>query len=144
MLTAIQENTFGVTNSVKFRINKEKLYTNTDGFTWKDNSEFEFNGMLYDIIKTEVEGDYAILYCLNDITEQEIVKSFNDEVNALAGGKLNNSTYKTSLLNIISQALCINPFEIKQPDDKQQYLSNNTARIIPLPADIPTPPPKTT
>ncbi len=145
MSIAIQKGDYGANNSVKFRIHKEKLYINSDGFTWKDNSEFEYGGMLYDIIriKEEDDGSFAVLYCLNDTAEQKIVKSFNDEVNALAGGKLNNSKYKTSLLNLISQALCLTPFLFNQPDGKQEYSSNNNTNVIPFRADIPTPPPKT-
>lgn len=143
MAIAIQKGDYGLNNYVKFRIHKEKLFTNSDGFTWKDNFEFEYNGMLFDIIRTEEHGSFAVLYCINDTTEQKIVQSFNDEVSALACEKLNKSIYKTSLLNLISQALCVNPFYFNQPDDKQKYLLKSNMHIISFPAIIPTPPPKT-
>lgn len=38
----------------------------------KSESEFEFNGNMYDLIKTKTEGRFLILYCLNDTKENNL------------------------------------------------------------------------
>ena len=98
--------------------------------------------MLYDIIKIEEKKNNVILFCLNDLAESRIVKCFNDEVNDLASGKINNSKYKTSLINLISHALCLSPYNLNYPENKQEFSSEAFLNILHLNIDIVLPPPK--
>jgi hypothetical protein len=127
---------------VEFRLNKQELYSNVKGFVWKDNKEFEYKGTLYDIINIETNNHQVIIYCLNDIAESKIMKNFSQDINDLAAGKLNNSKYKTSLVNLISQALFIFPYHLTRSADQQKYLNHTPINILTVILDYPVPPPK--
>jgi hypothetical protein len=142
MLMSIREGDFTIDKMVKFRIGKNEFRTNGNGFIWKDANEFEYNRMLYDVVKIVKEKEVFILYCLNDITEEKIVKTFNDEVNDLATGKISHSKYKTSLINLITQAVCFNPFQLTRPAVHRKYFSDNFMNPPAIVAEIPLPPPK--
>jgi hypothetical protein len=54
------------------RIEKNKL----NQLIRKNENEFEYNGNMYDLIKTKSEGDFLIIYCLNDIKEKSLNNMF--------------------------------------------------------------------
>jgi hypothetical protein len=142
MLASIRKGDIGAENTIKFRMDGGKLYKNVNGFNWKDAREFEYGGMMYDIIKIlRDEGD-VVLLCINDKTEERIIKAFNDEVNDLAAGRLNHSKYKTSLINLISQAVCANPFQLACPPVLSAHNPHNFLNPAAIIAEIPLPPPK--
>ncbi len=142
MLSSIREGKYKIDQVVKLKLGKDKLYVNTDRITWKGENEFEYNGMLYDIIKIETDHNDVNLYCLSDLTEARIVRIFYYEVNDLASGKMNSSKYKTSLQNLISQALCLSPYKLIYPEDIQEYSSETFLHIPYSNIDIVSPPPK--
>ncbi len=127
---------------VKFRLDKKELYSNVNGIVWKDKKEFEYNGALYDIISIESDSNEVIIYCLNDVAESKIVKNFSQDINDLAAGKLNNSKYKTSLVNLISQALFIFPFHFNRSADQQKYFNRYRLSLLTVILENPVPPPK--
>ncbi len=143
MFRSLREENYSSDEIVKFRVNSGLLYRNGAGFLWKDSREFEYKGQMYDIIKMVNDNDEVIIYCLNDISEAKIITAFNDELNDLANGKLNNSKYRTSLLNLISQALCLKPFLPKGPEGRQKFISEFHLNIFNYITDIPSPPPRT-
>ena len=126
----------------KFRIRKEDLNKTINGFIWSDENEFEYRGRLYDILSIEESDDYFILSVLNDRAEEKIVKSFNDEITQLASGKLNDSRVKTSIVNLISQALVNNVFCLKISFYQYNYFSASAEKILLNDIKIPVPPPK--
>ncbi len=144
MLMSIREGDFTIDKMVRFRISKNEFRTNGNGFIWKEANEFEYNRMLYDIVKVVQDKDGIILYCLNDITEEKIVKTFNDEVNDLAAGKINHSKYKTSLINLITQAVCFNPFQLTRPTVQRKYFSDTFMNPPAIVVEILLPPPRLT
>jgi hypothetical protein len=127
---------------VEFRLNKQELYSNVKRLVWKDKKEFEYNGTLYDIINIETNNNEVIIYCLNDVAESQIVKNFSQDINDLASGKLNNSKFKTSLVNLISQALFIFPFHLNKSADQQKYSNRFPVNILTVILENPVPPPK--
>ncbi len=143
MFRSLQEGNYSSDDIVKFRLRGELLYRNGGGFLWKDAHEFEYNGQMYDIVKTVNNDGEIILYCLNDVSEAKVVAAFNNELNDLANGKLNNPKYRTSLLNLISQALCFKPFRLSGPEGKQKFSSDLRINIPNYITEIPSPPPKT-
>lgn len=127
---------------VIFRLNKQELYSNVRGFVWKDKKEFEYNGTLYDIINIENNNNEVIIYSLNDVAESKIVQNFSQDINDLAAGRLNNSKYKTSLANLISQALFIFPFRLSRSADQQKYLNHFPVNLLTGFLEYPVPPPR--
>lgn len=138
----IRSGSYEMNKVVKFRLDKQELYSNVRGFVWKDNKEFEYNGTLYDVINIESNYNEVIIYCLNDVAESKIMQNFSQDINDLASGKLNNTKYKTSLVNLISQALFIFPFHLTRSADQQKYLNHIPVNILTVILDYPAPPPK--
>ncbi len=142
MLVSIKTGNYKIREVVQFIINKEQYNKNINGFIWKDRNEFEYKEELYDIINISAKNDSLVLSCLNDFTEEQIVKTFNNEVNSLASGKINNSKIKTSLINLISQALLKNTFEFPRTSDEQKFYITSDDNTLLNEREIPTPPPK--
>lgn len=144
MLDSIRNGDIAAGNTIEFRIGRGELYKNVKGFIWKDTREFEYGGMMYDIIKMAGDKGEVVLLCINDKTEERIIKAFNDEVKDLASGRLNNSKYKTSLINLISQAVWTNPFQLALPPAMCKYNPYNFLNLTAIITEIPLPPPKHT
>lgn len=142
ILCSIKDGKYKIRDIAQFRIDRTDIYRNINGFIWNDKNEFEYKGELYDIINLSAENNSLILFCINDITEEQIVKTFNNEINGLARGDLNNSKVKTSLLNLISQALIKNPADINQYYNYQPFNLIADENIILAYREIPSPPPK--
>jgi hypothetical protein len=142
MRRSILEGDYTADEVVKFRLVNELIYCDADGYSWKDTHEFEYKGVMYDIIRMVKDNDHVILYCLNDISEAKIKAAFHNELNDVANGRLNNSRYSTSLLNIISQALCLNSFALKSPEKQRKFTPECRQSISPFIKQIPSPPPK--
>ncbi len=143
MQRSLRQGNYTADEVVKFKLSSNRLYRNGSGYLWKDSHEFEYHGIMYDIIKLVKYDDEVILYCLNDVSEAKIKAAFDNEVNDLANGKLNNSRYRTSLLNLISQAMCLNPFRLKCPAELQKFTAEFRLNIPHFIAEIPSPPPRT-
>ncbi len=142
ILSNIKEGNFISDKIEKFRIKKDCFNKTINGFIWSDENEFEYRGRLYDILSIEESDDCFILSVLNDIAEEKIVKSFNDEINQLASGNLNDSRVKTSIVNLISQALVNNVFSLEISFYQCSYFSASAGKILFNDIKIPVPPPK--
>jgi hypothetical protein len=142
ILNGIRKGEYNLSEAARFIISKKNLNKNINGFVWENEHEFEYEGRLYDIINISYNDDTALLNCINDITEEKLVKSFNDEVNQLASGKLDNSKIKTSLINLISQALLRNSSGFSPLEDVRKMSDNFVEKILLCDIKIPTPPPK--
>ena len=144
ILSSIREGEYNVNEVARFVLSKKDLNKNVNGYVWENAHEFKYRGRLYDIINISYKNDTAYLNCVNDITEEKLVKSFNDEVNQLASGKLNSSKIKTSLINLISQALLKNSSGLSLWQDNRRFPDNFVENILLSESKIPTPPPRLT
>lgn len=142
VLGSIRRGEYRISEVTRFTINKKDLKQNINGFVWENDKEFEYQGKLYDIIDISYKNKILILNCINDTTEEKLVKSFNDEVNQLASGKLNSSKIKTSLINLISQALLKNSSGFSLWQDSRRFPDNFVEKILLCESKIPTPPPE--
>ena len=61
---------------------------------WENSKEFEYKGIMYDVISTKIEGDSIIYYCYRDIKETINKQKFIDLISFLSG----NSNQKTIVL----------------------------------------------
>ncbi len=143
MMRSLREGTYDPDEVVKFKLSSDRLYRNGGGFLWKDSREFEYDGVMYDIIKLVNYDDQVTIYCLNDVGEAKIKTACDSELNDLVNGRLNNSKYRTGLLNLIFQALCLNPFLLKCPAELQIFTAELRLNILHYIAETPSPPPRT-
>ena len=142
VFNSINNGDYSPSELICFRIKKDLLYKDKNGFIWNDKKEFEYNGRMYDVIRINENGKDYVLCCLNDLTEEKIIKSFAGEINRLVTDDPKDSKSKTSLFNLISQALLYNKFEIL-PFLKEQKLNQAVSEtIIKFYIEIPSPPPK--
>ena len=142
MLNTIRLGNFSVKDIIEFRINKNDYLVNNNGIIWEDENEFEHLGNMYDVIRSKDSCGIKVLYCLKDNAEELIVKNFNDEINSLARGDLSKPGIKTSLLNIITQALIKNSFQFNSGYKQQTIVTCFAFRILLTDRDIPSPPPR--
>lgn len=75
-----------------------------DKINWKEENEFELNGLMYDVVKREDKGNYVILYCFNDEKEANLLKNFKKHFDE-ERNKKSNSASKTNLTNISFTAI---------------------------------------
>lgn len=110
---------------------------------WEHDDEFEYNGKMYDVVKSEIIGDSAHFWCLMDTKETKL----NQILHKLIAGHYHDNPVnkeKNKLLDNFSKALFfsdllfyrhyLNPSELFISEHPVIYISNN---IIPL-----TPPPE--
>jgi hypothetical protein len=144
MLFSISEGTYKSEEVIKFKIPRGQYHNNKNGFLWKTSKEFQYSNRLYDIITVSKEKDSLVLICINDKAEEKILKSFHNELNGLARGDINNSRVKTSLLNLVSQALTKNSFDLLVKPFEQKLFSFSAENILLSEIEIPSPPPRLT
>jgi hypothetical protein len=142
IFSSIKDDNYLPSEIICFNINKDLLYEDINGFIWNDKKEFEYNGRMYDVIRVSESSNESVLYCLIDQAEERILKSFAGDFNRLVTDNPKDSKTKTSLFNLISQALFYNQFEFS-PSLKEQRLNQTVSQTITkFYIEIPSPPPK--
>ena len=43
---------------------------------WKEENEFEYKGMMYDVERVEIKSNCVIVYCLRDVTEEMLISNY--------------------------------------------------------------------
>lgn len=75
---------------------KEKLTS----LNWHHDSEFEWNGEMYDVVETQVNGDTTFYLCWWDHKETELNKKLNELVADALGNSSKNRQNKNKLLEL--------------------------------------------
>jgi hypothetical protein len=117
---------------------------NADSLEWFDETEFKYNGQLYDVVRTKITDDHqTIYYCISDTKETDLFASKADLINKIINSKKNCKQPVNNLFNLFSQ-LNLQPVEICF----QPYLRHaGIERAAHIPYDSPyllisSPPPK--
>ncbi len=42
----------------------------------KKNKEFEYKGLMYDVVKTKIKNNYYYYYCINDVEEKNLITNY--------------------------------------------------------------------
>jgi hypothetical protein len=105
-----------------------------------EEDEMELNDRMYDIARTEIQGDTIIVYCLHDENEDNLLVLLDSILNNAAKDKKSVPSSLLSFVNLISVPVEIdNHFiEIVKEDHQTIYLfsqSNSVKQIL-------APPPK--
>jgi hypothetical protein len=142
IFTSISKSGYAPSEIDYFTIRKDVLYIDGNGFMWNDKKEFEYNGRMYDVIRTVENDTDCVLYCLNDLAEEKLLKSFAGEFNRLVTDDPKDVRVRTILSNLISQALINTEFEVLPSINGQKYNQPGSKSIIRPYIEIPSPPPK--
>ncbi|MDP4116940.1 MAG: hypothetical protein Q8903_12440 [Bacteroidota bacterium] len=108
-------------------------------FTEED--EFEYDGKMFDIVKSEFKNGKHSIYCLNDEKEEQLVKAFQrDNDNHKAKTPSQNSLRIIS--SIISTGLVKSAFSIHKHNYVANILNFKKDTYTSYYTKIPSPPPK--
>lgn len=125
------------TDLIHFRIDKQNLYEDKDGFVWEDRNEFRKDDKLFDvveIVKDTGNDEYLFVYAINDKQEENLLKSFSSIIDELVTENTSNPKIRTIIFNLITQALPKNDFVLIAVN--QAYITHDSLTIIPNSIDI--------
>jgi hypothetical protein len=129
-----------------FRIHKNNLYQDKDGFVWDDRKEFRKDDKLFDVVevvKDPGNDDYLFVYAINDKQEENLLKSFSSIIDELVTENTSNPKIRIIIFNLITQALPKN--DLKLIPVNPAFVTQEYFTIIPnsIYTDPLFPPPKT-
>lgn len=104
MFSYIKHNYVKSDDVTRIRIKRKDLYNNTSNIVWDGEEELRYNDKLYDIIKIENSNEDIVLFAVNDIQEENLLKSFSEILDEIISEKSNNPRIRTIIFNFISQA----------------------------------------
>lgn len=129
-----------------FKIKKTDLHNNNSGsIQWKNEDEFLFNEHMYDVVLIrDDQGNpgYSIIYAVNDIKEDKLLKSFSKLLDDLINGNTTNPKLRTILNNLISCALVDAVFNFNSYYHNYVILKSNSIKILSFFIKPVSPPPK--
>jgi len=108
-----------------------------------EDDEFIFNGEMFDIIRSEKNGDNIIVYCINDKKEEQLI-SFVKENYSSCNDRQNPLKERTLQIikNIIKDALQCDSFKNNESTVQNTLCFMNNYSVIKTFIQIPSPPPK--
>jgi hypothetical protein len=109
---------------------------------WRDEKEFELEGNLYDVARTETTDNEVFVYCLHDENEEMLVSNYENlyRCNSVNDKILSGS--QTSTLNIQLLAIQNDLFLLKRMTDVVLFSENYFNNYHSIYLQFPTPPPK--
>jgi hypothetical protein len=113
------------------------------GVKWIEKHEFRYKGNMYDIVRSKIEGENIIFYCINDHKEEVLFANLNSQINKELSA--NNSKAKTlQLLKKINFQYVYNSFKVNISDYYSQltsyiYFEVNYKKVF---KEVITPPPQ--
>jgi len=91
-------------------ISDTEIQSKNSPFKWMEEDEFRYHGKMYDIIKSEKQGNNNIFYCVNDKNEELLLSRFE---NYLKHHEDTNTPYQQKshriLVQIIKEAIPEHP-----------------------------------
>lgn len=86
------------------------LSANQQNIVWEENGkEFAYNGMMYDVVKTENKKGETYLYCISDVKEKELVDNYNEITKQNASGKKEKINTDNSVNLFVYQTIAKSP-----------------------------------
>ena len=79
--------------------------------TWQDETEFEYHGILYDVVRQKKLDDGSIVYyCLQDAKETDLFTSLADLLDKAVNSRKNCKTPVNNFFSLFTQ-ICLPPVE---------------------------------
>jgi hypothetical protein len=127
---------------IVFKVSKHNMLYNSLPINWKEENEFEYNGKMFDIVKTETMHDTIIYHCVNDDKEGKLIKEFKKFVTEHGNKKTHHSKTNNSLVSVIIPGFIKNKYLLKL-DVSFFYLNiQSSFGYKSFINETPTPPPK--
>lgn len=114
----------------------------TAGIQWKESNEFSYNGLMYDIVKKNIDGEYTIYECINDKQEDQLFAKLDELVKKTTSKNKNVPQRTRIMLQLLIHEAMINE-QTKYDIDIQSitFSSNNNFLTRAIFDEVPTPPP---
>jgi hypothetical protein len=115
---------------------------NETNFEWKDEHEFRYKGIMYDIVKQTSDGSTITYFCVNDEQESALFAHLDEELQKNESGKKTNNCIKL-LFKFLAGMNCASADLLADPSVSPVVLHNHFMCIYSHPAkDIQCPPPE--
>lgn len=79
----------------------ELTFQNKNEFHWKEANEFNYKGVMYDIVKIEKSDVGTIYHCIADHREMELLKQLEIQINKDKSTKNNKNNLAKNLIKIL-------------------------------------------
>lgn len=97
-----------------------------ENLNWEHNREFEYNGIMYDIVKSETSKDSFTYYCYLDHAETALNNSIDKAIKHMVGKDAKQHQTKDELTNFLKSLFCIDlnllDFKTSQNKTYNNYL----------------------
>lgn len=82
----------------------------SEKLNWKHEKEFEYNGQMYDIAKSETRGELTYYWCWPDKEETQLNRQLKQLITSLFGGDQKNKEQKQKVSNFYNSLFSEKPF----------------------------------
>ena len=90
---------------------------------WIHDDEFEFQGVMYDVVRSESKNDTTILWCYQDNKETKLTMQITRIVVLLSGGDKNKQEQSQKLIDFSKNLYFFrNHFDFQSPDSPQNLV----------------------
>ena len=127
----------GLQDAVHFCFNQAEYA----GLNFSEEDEFELNGKMYDIIKSDFKNGKYNIYCFNDEKEETIIKNLQKDTDGHKAKTPSQNTLRI-ISGIISTALVKSTYTIKRPIYLTNIIKYTQETFKSFCTKIPSPPPK--
>ena len=110
---------------------------------WKDKHEFRYNGLMYDVIKREVNGDYITYYCYIDHKEMKLFKGLSHFIKGISNQQHSEKKDSKYSLKEFYKDYFTRKKETVSPKSSQKFIfPKTTFKLCFFVLEKHTPPPK--
>jgi hypothetical protein len=113
------------------------------GYKKINDHEFRLFGKLYDVVRKKTSGDTSILYCINDIKEEQLFSNLDSHVKSTmeSNAPLRQKT-NTLFKLIIQHAILLKNPSISIHESSYEFSNMFLEKLIPIYKNVLTPPPE--
>ena len=109
---------------------------------FQDENEFRLNGKMYDIVKTTIKNNIITYFCINDVQEEELFESLNEQVSNNLDNILHKNNFKKNYIKTINDFF-IEEYNYKYNNElillKINYLISESINCRLIPPFVPPP-----
>lgn len=98
------------TNWIKIELSEKEAHQLIE---WENDHEFEYNHIMYDVVKKEKSGSHLIFWCYQDVEESFVNEQLEELFSYLTGGHSTRPETQHLLKEIFKKLYCSIPKEDK-------------------------------
>ncbi len=128
---------------IAIRMSVADMNSGKDGYKKTDDKEFVLQGKLYDVVRSKTIGDSVILYCINDIKEEQLFANLDIHVKHYMESNIPIKQKTNTLFKIIvTPAILQKNVAFTQSVSDYEYVFSLSEKLNFIFINILTPPPK--